>query len=688
MRRLKLPQKFILIAVLLVTPFVVVGKSYLDAQNSQANFAAGERAGIAVVGPMTSLLGAVDAARAASAAGRTGSASNVTTSAVGRVDAALAAHPAFRVTAPWSTIKSEIDAASSRTPTTGVVAWSKVSADLVNLIATVADQSKLTLDPVLNTYYMQDAVTVKIPELLEQGGLGAALAASDARAHRDRVAIANGVLQATLSGLSTDLHKATDSSRGLDLGAANTALTTLQSSTVALTRRLGSAVASGTSLPGDPGAAVRRDALALAGTTSPALDSALRSHIDGFRSNERTVEIVAAIVLLIAAWLFVGFFRSMVGSVKELIGVLNAVEAGDLRTDASTSPDEVGQMAVALNRMRSRMSEMVDGIARTSVTLSSASVQLSAVSNQMTSAAESTADRAGSVSAAAEQVSGSVQTVSAGTEQMGASITEIARQAAEAARVATEAVGAAETTNELVARLGDSSAEIDEVIKFIGSIAKQTNLLALNATIEAARAGDAGRGFAVVAAEVKELARDTTLSSDKIERKIAGIQADTHEAIRAIGEISSTIHQINDIQSMIASAVEEQAVTTNEIARSVGEAATGSDAIAGSITGVAESAREARTGAFETHRSAEDLARMANELLTLTHQFRLEPPADSATLLPSPAPRVRVPTPAPMPVRDAPADLVPADLVPAVRGWEVAVGTPPEHDAVATNGHR
>jgi methyl-accepting chemotaxis protein len=186
----------------------------------------------------------------------------------------------------------------------------------------------------------------------------------------------------------------------------------------------------------------------------------------------------------------------------------------------------------------------------------------------MSSAAEQTADRAESVSSAAEHVSDSVQTVSAGTEEMGASINEIARQAADAARVATEAVGVAETTNSLVSRLGESSGEIDDVIKIISSIAKQTNMLALNATIEAARAGEAGKGFAVVASEVKELARDTARSSEKIERNIATIQADTRDAIDAIAQITATIHQINDIQTMIASAVEEQAATTNEMARS------------------------------------------------------------------------------------------------------------------------
>jgi methyl-accepting chemotaxis protein len=344
---------------------------------------------------------------------------------------------------------------------------------------------------------------------------------------------------------------------------------------------------------------------------------------------------VALLALAVTGLLATLMTRSMTGPLQRTVGLLREVASGDLRGRMQDpSADELGQMGTALNETLARMSDTVDGIDRSSSTLSSASEQLSAVSLQMSAAAEETAVQAGSVSVGAEQVSNNVQSVSAGAEELGASIAEIARNTSEAAQVAGQAVHAAKRANTTVLRLGTSSMEIGEVVKVITSIAEQTNLLALNATIEAARAGDFGKGFAVVAGEVKDLARKTATSSEEIGRKIGTIQADTAEAVEAIAQITEIIQRINEIQTVIAAAVEQQAMTTNEIGRSVTEAAGGAGDIARNITGVAETARSTTQGANETHHAAEELSRLAAELLGLVRRFTLDSrtPAVGASL--------------------------------------------------------
>jgi methyl-accepting chemotaxis protein len=173
----------------------------------------------------------------------------------------------------------------------------------------------------------------------------------------------------------------------------------------------------------------------------------------------------------------------------------------------------------------------------------------------------------------------------------------------------------------VMAKLGDSSAEIGDVVKVITAIAEQTNLLALNATIEAARAGETGKGFAVVASEVKDLAQETAKATEDIAGRVEAIQADTAGAVAAIEQISQTIAQINDFQTTIASAVEEQTVTTNEMSRNVAEAASAGGLVATTINHVATSVQTTTSGVEQAQHAARQLARMSDDLRHIVNRF-------------------------------------------------------------------
>jgi methyl-accepting chemotaxis protein len=337
--------------------------------------------------------------------------------------------------------------------------------------------------------------------------------------------------------------------------------------------------------------------------------------------------VVGVSLLAIVLAIGMGFFtaRAIAAPLEQMRETLEAVAAGDFtRQLGVASHDEVGRMTCALNQAVQSLRATMQALAHSAQTVAASSEELTTVSRQMSASAEETSAQASVVSAASEQVSRNVQTVATGTEEMSASIKEIAKNASEAARVAAQAVQVADATSATIAKLGESSVEIGNVIKVITSIAEQTNLLALNATIEAARAGEAGKGFAVVANEVKELAKQTAEATEDISRKIGAIQHDTQGAVTAVAQISGVINQINDIANTIASAVEEQSVTTNEMARNVAEASQGSEEITRNITGVAQAAQSTTSGATEMQAASRELSRLAAELQHLLGRFKYE----------------------------------------------------------------
>jgi len=369
--------------------------------------------------------------------------------------------------------------------------------------------------------------------------------------------------------------------------------------------------------------------------------AAIKAHQEVEASTIRlliTLSIVGVIVGLGVAVLIV---RSITRAIADMVSVIQQIAANNLGIEDMhvASQDEIGKAATALNGMKNNLREMIRSIAGTAEQVASASEELSSTSQEITANSEETSTQAQVVSSSSEQVNRNLQTVATGSEEMSASIKEIAKNAHESAKVATSAVRVADETNHIVAKLGDSSTEIGQVIKVITSIAQQTNLLALNATIEAARAGEAGKGFAVVANEVKELAKQTAKATEDISRKIEAIQGDTKSAVAAIGQIGEVIKQVNDISNTIATAVEEQNATTNEMARNVSEAARGSSEITKNIAGVAQAAQSTAHGAGDSSKAASSLAEMSTRLRELVAQFRLEKDSYSELQARSQAPK-------------------------------------------------
>ncbi len=292
--------------------------------------------------------------------------------------------------------------------------------------------------------------------------------------------------------------------------------------------------------------------------------------------------------------LTVWFSKALLSPIAEVNKHLQSLADGDFKIDVNVvSKNEIREILKNLDIMVSEISLLVNSIKTNSTENLDMAENLSDLSSSMTENADTTFKSANTMSDSALKMNSDMTTVASATEKASeniniisdaiesntVNISEIARNSEKARNVSGDAVSQAKNASGRVEELGNAAKDIGRVTEAITDISEQTNLLALNATIEAARAGEAGKGFAVVAGEIKELARQTADATQEIKGMIEGIQSSAERTIDDIGGITSVINNVNGIVSNIAESVEDQAVTTKEIAKNVGMASQGVRAI-------------------------------------------------------------------------------------------------------------
>jgi methyl-accepting chemotaxis protein len=382
--------------------------------------------------------------------------------------------------------------------------------------------------------------------------------------------------------------------------------------------------------------------------------NAAKGNTDGTIANVIWLQQLAGIIMLLLG-IGVAYLmgRSIVNPLTALTGAMRELAGGnfDVLLPGLGRKDELGQMAKAVETFKVRAAEKAEqeAAARASEAQSleaqrrevlhklasdfesavgtvvgavgTAAAELENAAHSLTNTAETTEQLVMVVADASQSASANVQTVASASEEMAASVAEVGRQVLESSKIASEAVEQARQTDIRINELSQAASRIGDVVKLITAIAEQTNLLALNATIEAARAGEAGRGFAVVAQEVKALASQTAKATDEIGTQIASMQHATADSVAAIKAIGTTINRVSEIATVIAAAVEEQGVATEEIARNVQNAAKGTIQVADNIGDVRTGAKETGAASAQVLGSAKALSAEGGRLKTEVANF-------------------------------------------------------------------
>ena len=367
------------------------------------------------------------------------------------------------------------------------------------------------------------------------------------------------------------------------------------------------------------------------------LQGDLRSQYETDIAGMTLVGLIIAGIGLLVIW-FVGY--GIARPLRQMVGMLDDIAKGDgdlTKRLTVDRVDELGQIANGFNTFLNKLQNMIRDVV--------GSVQ------KVSDSSEYTADIAIRTNQGVQKQMAEIDQVATAVQEMAATAQDVARNATQAAEAANHADHSAndgkrivQNTSQAIAALATEigravgvvqtlakdSENINAILIAIRGIAEQTNLLALNAAIEAARAGEQGRGFAVVADEVRNLAQKTQQATEEIQSMIQQLQHGTREVVnvmeqsqartdesvqqataaaQALESITQAVSVINDMNTQIASAAEEQSAVAEDINRNV--------------TNIGQVAAEVAGGADEASQASAELTKLAEQQRRLINQFRV-----------------------------------------------------------------
>ncbi|QQQ48667.1 methyl-accepting chemotaxis protein [Pseudomonas syringae] len=385
------------------------------------------------------------------------------------------------------------------------------------------------------------------------------------------------------------------------------------------------------------------------GELQAAIDALVQMNIDqadqlsvraeaAYESGFMFTVVIIIVSLIITIFLAILLTRSIVTPLKSLLSVNERIASGDLRGDIPvTGDDEFSELQRSTLAMQKNLRQTIGLIGNSSQQLASAAEEMNSITVQSSTGLgrqnqeiEQAATAVNEMTAAVDEVARNAAAASDAAKESNASTVRGAERVASTVTAIEKLSATVLATSADVQRLAGQSNDISKVLAVIRTIAEQTNLLALNAAIEAARAGEQGRGFAVVADEVRALAHRTQQSTQEIEQMIGAVlegseQAtrsmqescmgaqDTlgvaHEAGAALDDIARRIEEINDMNTLIATASEEQA----QVARSIDH----------NLISIRDLSVQSTEGANQTSLASGELSRLAIEMNGVVTRFKM-----------------------------------------------------------------
>ncbi|AXE29026.1 hypothetical protein DK842_03320 [Chromobacterium phragmitis] len=661
MQRLSYPQRFAVIGVLFAAALLYLVYGLFRSNQDNIESTAKEKVGVVYMQPLTAMLAQAQQSQETAVRASLGDAQakndlpaatqqlqakwQALQAANDQVGPQLASDAAWKdAAAAWDKLK----ATQAAQPSQWIAAYGGFSDKLNNLIGVISDNSNLTLDPDIDTYYLMDASTAKLTTLISHLGEANAIAALAEANHpleaaqRDRLVELRPLIGEVNDGLASDIGKAVAYNASLKpemSSQADKLAATLKSQLPTIDDAVGGKTGASSLKVAGHSADGAQAVSAYIASGLQQLDQLLQARIDRTASQRNTYIIIGVAAMLLAIFLFHQLYLSITlqlgGEPMYVQQVVEQLASGRLDTRIHLRDRDETSLLAAIRRMRNQLRETVSQLLETSREVNHAASAMAESAQSITASSNQQNEAAASMAAAIEELSTSLSVCAEQSEQADRLSNDAATRSSDGNRVIAATTSSMDgivrdvsSVSETITDLGKQSESIVGIVDVIRDVADQTNLLALNAAIEAARAGEMGRGFAVVADEVRKLAERTALSTTEISNIVNQIQNtaqkgndNMQQGMKAIMDGQQRAREAGSSMDNIRHCVDDVLDSIHRITSSLREQSSASQSLAMNVEQVSRMSEQNSMAVKASAETAGELQAISQRLIGLAGRF-------------------------------------------------------------------